>query len=260
MNKPVFFLDAGQSPWTTNPPLLVEKGQHQIYWIGMPDEDAFRCNTYLVVDGDEALLIDPGSILHYDYVLQRVSDIIAPSKIKGMVLCHQDPDVASSMPAWLKAFPDMLVISSGRTNVLLPHYGASNYTFYDIVLHPIYTFASGASIRFTEAPFLHFPGAFTSFDVETGVLFSGDIWAALDTDFTSVVQDFNSHALKMDLFHLDYMASNIATKGFANRIKHLPINAIFPQHGALIPSNFVKDAIRYLENVSCGLDLIYPSY
>ena len=86
MNKPVFFLDAGQSPWTTNPPLLVEKGQHQIYWIGMPDEDAFRCNTYLIVDGDEALLIDPGSILHYEYVLQRVGNIIAPSKIKGMVL------------------------------------------------------------------------------------------------------------------------------------------------------------------------------
>lgn len=260
MSQPNFYLDSKTKPWALQPSLLAENGPHRIYWLGMPDNDAFRCNSFLVVDGEEALLIDPGSILHFDYMLQRVRTICSPANLKGMVLCHQDPDVASSMPAWLKAFPEMLVISSGRTNVLLPHYGASDYAFHDIVPQPFYTFSSGARLQFTEAPFLHFPGAFTTFDHETGVLFSGDIWAALDTDFTSIVQDFVAHALKMDLFHLDYMASNVATKGYASKIKGLPINAIFPQHGALIPQKFVKEAIHYLENVNCGLDLIYPSY
>ena len=61
----------------------------------------------------------------------------------------------------------------------------------------------------------------------------------------------------MDLFHIDYMASNKATNGYAQKIKHLPISAILPQHGSIINSNFVNDAIKYLENLQCGLDLLY---
>jgi len=36
------------------------------------------------------------------------------------------------------------------------------------------------------------------------------------------------------------------------------VKAILPQHGSLIPEKFVDDAIRYLSNLRCGLDIIYP--
>lgn len=77
-------------------------------------------------------------------------------------------------------------------------------------------------------------------------------------DWKLVVDDFSRHELKLTLFHIDYMASNIAARGFISRIRNLELDAILPQHGSLIPKKFVRKAMDYLQNLKCGLDLIYP--
>lgn len=61
----------------------------------------------------------------------------------------------------------------------------------------------------------------------------------------------------MDLFHLDYMASNIAAQGFVNKLDGLEIEAILPQHGSIIPAVHVPAALQYLRELRCGLDIIY---
>ncbi|OYT15805.1 MAG: MBL fold metallo-hydrolase [Bacteroidetes bacterium 4572_77] len=240
--------------------LFDDKNGHQIYWLGINEETAFRCNTYLIVDNEEAFIVDPGSRMYFEFVKQRVLDIIPLKQLKGMILCHQDPDVAGSSIDWLELNPKLLVVSSDRTNVLLPHYGIKDYDFYSIGLENNfrYQFSSGHILQFIEAPFLHFPGAFTIFDKESQFLLSGDIWAALDIDWKLVIDDFDSHTMKLDLFHLDYMASNVAARGFAMKIQDMKIEAILPQHGSIIPKKFVVDAIKYLEELQCGLDIVYP--
>jgi len=90
-------------------------------------------------------------------------------------------------------------------------------------------------------------------------MFSGDIWAALDIDWSLIVKDFDAHADKMDLFHKDYMASNIAARGFVESIENLTINAIFPQHGSIISGDYVVPALDYLRNLKCGTDIIYAN-
>jgi len=243
------------------PTLLFDNGLgHRIFWLGIPEETAFRCNSYLIVDGDEAIIVDPGSRDFFDFVKKRIEEIIPLSNLKGMILCHQDPDVAGSTIDWLEFNPELKVISSDRTNVLLPHYGIKDYPYYSIGLDNDfrYQFSSGKTLQFIEAPFLHFPGAFTTFDKESEFLLSGDIWAALDIDWNLVVDNFSDHEMKLDLFHLDYMASNIASRGFAHKIQDMKIEAILPQHGSIIPKEFVIDAIKYLEELRCGLDIVYP--
>ncbi|MDD5717716.1 MAG: MBL fold metallo-hydrolase [Sulfuricurvum sp.] len=239
------------------PTLLYESGEHQIYWLGIEEETAFRCNVYLIRSGEEYLLVDPGSRQYFDQVKSRVGQIIDPTKIGGIILCHQDPDVSASMIDWLELNPDLLVISSPRTNVLLPHYGRSDYRFYDISDTFEYRFANGHKLRFIEAPFLHFPGAFTTYDETSQLLFFGDIWAALDTDWQLVSDDFEIHKLNMDLFHVDYMASNIAARGFVRRLDGIRIEGILPQHGSIFAEKDVPLALHYLKNLRCGLDIVY---
>lgn len=180
--------------------------------------------------------------------------------IVGLILCHQDPDVAASMYDWLKFKPELKILSSARTNVLLPYYGISEYDFYDVGLvnESKFKFFNGIELQFIEAPFLHFPGAFTTYDPVSKFLFSGDVWAAIDIDFKFIVDNFSDHTLKLDLFHIDYMASNIATRNFAKKLADYNIDSIVPQHGAIIPLQFVDDAIEYLKDLRCGLDIIYP--
>ncbi|MFK5891524.1 MAG: hypothetical protein QM486_12415 [Flavobacteriaceae bacterium] len=243
------------------PTLLFDNGNgHQIFWLGIPEETAFRCNTYLILDQQEAIIVDPGSRAYFEFVKKRVAEIIPLEYLKGMILCHQDPDVAGSSIDWLDFNPELLLISSDRTNVLLPHYGIKDYNYYSIGSENNYQyrFSSGNVLQFIEAPFLHFPGAFTTYDKETQFLLSGDIWAALDIDWQLVIDNFDNHTMKLDLFHLDYMASNIAARGFAMKIQDINIDAILPQHGSIIPKEFVIDAIKYLEELQCGLDIVYP--
>jgi flavorubredoxin len=88
-------------------------------------------------------------------------------------------------------------------------------------------------------------------------LLSGDIFAALDLDWTLTVNDFSEHIAKMDLFHMDYMASNLAARGFVRRLDGIELDGILPQHGSVIKKDHVPLALDYLENLRCGLDIIY---
>ncbi|MFH1333858.1 MAG: MBL fold metallo-hydrolase [Pseudomonadota bacterium] len=244
---------------TKQPTLLFSNNGHEIYWLGIPDETAFRCNAYLIKDGDDAIIVDPGNKGFFEFVKKRVAQIMDPKKVMGQILCHQDPDVAASMPDWLQVNAKMKVFSTPRAQVLLLHYGAKGYDFYDVSAEPEFTFSSGNTLKFIEAPFLHFSGAFVTYDVQSCYLFSGDIWAALDIDWTLVVKDFAYHAGKMDLFHLDYMSSNLAARGFIKRLQdiQLPIDAILPQHGSIMGKRHVQSALDYMKNLRCGTDIIY---
>lgn len=238
------------------PVLLFQENDHKIYWVGINDETAFRCNVYLIVDNNEAIVVDPGSKSFFEQVKSNIQKITPLENVLGLILCHQDPDVASSMVDWLTFNPKIKIISSNRTNVLLPHYGISEYDFFDICENS-FIFSSGKELKFIEAPFLHFPGAFTTLDITSNYLFSGDIWAALDIDWKLIVDDFETHMMNMDLFHLDYMASNVAARGFARKLDNITIDAILPQHGSIINKENVENAITYLKNLQCGTDIIY---
>jgi len=244
----------------TSPILLFEQGDHRIYWLGMNLPDAFRTNIYLVEDGDEAVIIDPGSKTFFETIKERLKNIGCLDKVVGAVFCHQDPDVAGSISDWVNFLPGFKVMASSRTNILLPHYGISDYVYYSTEKKNNYSFRfkSGRRLQFIEAPFLHFPGAIATYDPVSRFLFSGDIWAAIDYQFEFIVKNFEGHIPKLNLFHLDYMSSSIATQGFAGKLYDYDIDAILPQHGSIISKQDVEEAIEYLEKLYCGLDLIYP--
>jgi len=241
------------------PILLFEDGDYQIYWLGLNDDNSFRVNVYLIKSGDEAVIVDPGNRNFFEPIKKEVINILGDvNKVKGAIFCHQDPDVSASIIDWLEILPDMQIITSPRVNVLLPFYGIKDdYNFFDITKSH-FEFSNGKILTFIESPFLHFPGAFTTYCNTSKFLFSGDIFAALDVEWSLIVENWETHEMAMNGFSQDYFASNTATRGYAMKIEKLPIEAILPQHGSIIPQKFVKNSIQYLRELRCGLDLIYP--
>ncbi len=240
------------------PTVLFETDNHRIFWLGIERNTVFRSNAYLIADGDDYFLIDPGGPRDFPYVRSRVSQITSPKNVSAVILCHQDPDVTGSLKNWLDVNPALRVFTSPRTHVLLPHYGIPDYGFVDIESQTNHAFKSGNTLQFIGASFMHSPMAFTTYDEVSNYLFTGDIFAAIDSDWRLVVDDFQGHRAKLDLFHTEYMASNLAARGFLRNLSGFAVNALLPQHGSLIPERYVKDAFAYLRNLQCGLDLIYP--
>jgi len=241
-----------------HPTCLFEKDGHAVYWLGVSEASIFRTNSYLIRDGDEAIIIDPGSRSFFRQTRDRVAQIVAPDQITGMILCHQDPDVFASMVDWLEINPDMNVYTSPRTQVMLPSYGCRDYRYVDNEENPALTLPAGAELKFIPAPFLHSPSAFATYDAAIGCLFSGDVFASLNVDTNLWAKEFDSLEGDMRMLHTEYMASNIAARGFTRRLDGLEIRAILPQHGCLIGAENVNPAIDWLTNLQCGADLIYP--
>lgn len=54
----------------------------QVWWVGhyLPG-DKFQCHAYLIENGDQSVLIDPGSQLTLDGTLRKIEEIIPFSKI-----------------------------------------------------------------------------------------------------------------------------------------------------------------------------------
>jgi flavorubredoxin len=60
----------------------------RIYWVGhyLPN-DPFQCHAYLIENGDQSVLFDPGSKLTFKYTLRKIEKIISFNNIKYFV-CH----------------------------------------------------------------------------------------------------------------------------------------------------------------------------
>ncbi len=252
---------ASESPDLSRPVCLHE-GDHAVYWVGSEEPSPFRCNAYLVVDGEHRILMDPGSTMHhFPQVRARVEQIVPASSLTHVVAHHQDPDLCDSLPSWLELAPDLTIVTTPRVRVLLPYYGfPSDVNWLDVSPEDSTTLElDHGSLVFITAPFLHFPEAFVTYDETTGFLFSGDIGAAVEEDWRLVVEDWDRHWQTMLPFHVFYMASRKALRGFLRKIEPFPVSAICPQHGSIIPPAQVQRALESLANLPCGLDLLYPA-
>jgi flavorubredoxin len=242
------------------PVILYDDGEHRVAWVGSSENFIFRCNAYFISSGNKNVLIDPGGIQHFPQVKDRVSQLIDPAEVTHIVSHHQDPDVAGSIPKWLEINPEITIVTTPRTKVLLPYYGFDrdkakwlNVSSLDDTSIEL----KGGVLLFLTSPFLHFPDAFVTYDSKSRLLFSGDIFAAIQQKWELIVSDFERHKTEMMYFHVYYMASNRALKYFVDKIKPFPIDAIVPQHGSIIPKEHVKKALEFLENLKCGIDLLY---
>lgn len=238
--------------------LLFNENGHRVYWVGSVENSLFRCNTYLLQDGAQNYLIDPGGlVIHFPQVVERVKTLIEPAEITHIIAHHQDPDLCASIPLWLKFNKDIVIMTDPRARVLLPHYGIVDGKYFSVDGKTV-ALPSGGELKFIRSPFMHFPGAFVTYDSASGFLFSSDICATLDDNWKLVADDINSHLGLMNAFLEDYIACNKAIKGFLRNIKALDIEAILPQHGSIIKREFVKPTLDYLKDFKCGLDIIYP--
>jgi len=221
-----------------------------VYWVGSHTlHKSLVCNPYLIVDGDEGVLIDPGNVLDFEIVLAKVKELIPLEKIKTIILHHQDPDFCSSLPLWEKAgFKGQLALH-WRTSLIVQYYGITspfyvvNENQYRLVL------SGGRLLRFIGAPYLHFPGSIMTYDETSRILFSGDLFGAMSEQQTLFADE--KYPERMKAFHEHYMPSQAILKAAMDKVMPLALDFIAPQHGCIIHKN-VKDYVRILSNLECG--------
>ncbi len=229
----------------------------EIFWAGFHDKEAsLHCNSYLLIDEEEAIFIDPGSISHFPIIMRKVLDLVNPDQISTLVAQHQDPDVCGNLMIVEDMIdnPNLKIAAHINTIRLIRHYGIRS-EFYAVEENDYrLTLKSGRVLEFIFTPYLHSPGAIATYDPKTKSLFTSDIFAAIDRKWTLFAEgDFLS---PMDAFHQVYMPNNAVLKKCMERFEKMEIDRLIPQHGSILEGDDVHTAIQHLKHLPCGTDLM----
>lgn len=229
----------------------------EIYWVGFEEKTShLHCNPYILVDEQEVVFFDPGSIPDFPSIMRKVLDVVDPQSISLIVASHQDPDVCGNIAIVedVIANPDLKFAVHSNTGRLTDHYGIITHSYLVDKNDYTYTLKSGRVLEFIHTPYCHAPGAIVSYDKKSKTLFSGDIFGGISDEW-GLFSDKNLFE-NMKVFHQLYMPSHQILKHAMNKLDGYEIEQILPQHGSVIEGENVKKAIEFLKNLPCGVDLI----
>jgi len=161
-----------------------------VYWVGVEDWnrrifDALiplpmgtSYNAYLIVGKEKIALVDTVQNNFADEMLQKIGKIVDPERIDYVVMNHAEPDHAG-------AIPRVMAVAKNAKLVVTKMGADMAKVFYDVppertimVKEADTLDLGGKTLRFIDAPWLHWPETMFTYGVEDGVLFPCDFFGA----------------------------------------------------------------------------------
>jgi flavorubredoxin len=217
----------------------------QVYWVGIRDWnrrlfDALiplpkgtTYNSYLVIGSAKKAVIDtvnPGFEKEWQ---EKISKVVNPADIDYVIMNHAEPDHAGSIP-------HMMAINSKAMLVTTSQGAKMARVFYNVPENRIKTVANGDSLdlggktlRFIEAPMLHWPETMFTYLPENKTLFPCDFFGSHIAQglFDDEIEDLLVFAQKY--FGEIMMPFRFNAQKGMEKIKDLEINMIAPSHGPI---------------------------
>ncbi|HVZ31590.1 MAG TPA: MBL fold metallo-hydrolase [Polyangiaceae bacterium] len=211
-------------------------------------------NEYVVSNGAEAILTDPGGQEIFPAVFSALSVDFDPRRITHIFSSHQDPDVISSLALWLAFKPSLRCYASWLWSSFIPHFGGNPDTIIDLPDEPTTIQVGSQTLQTVPAHYLHSSGNLQLYDPAAKILFAGDIGAALlpADEHGLFVKDFDRHVRYAEGFHRRWMGSEQAKLDWCERASHMAIDMLCPQHGAIYQGADVGRFINWLADLKIG--------
>ena len=236
---------------------IYENGNHK--WAAItrdPDKPNYLVDTneFLIINGKESILTDPGGMEIFASVISAISAEYDPRQIVKLFASHQDPDIVSSLALWLDFNPDLKCYLSWLWTSFIPHFGGNGETFIPIPDDGMSIMLGNLMLEAVPAHYLHSSGNFHLYDRKAKILFSGDVGAALlpHDENGLFVKNFDNHIKHAEGFHRRWMGSNEAKLDWCGRVDQLEIDMLCPQHGAIYQGADVKRFINWLAEFEVG--------
>lgn len=229
----------------------------RIWWVGsMLPDDKFQCHVYLIEQGDQSVLVDPGSALIADEIIRKIKSVTSLANIRWLICSHADPDIIGALPKLVARglHPDASIVTYWRDEALIIHSGTP-LPFWRIEEHDWQLELEDRTLKFVFTPYLHFAGAFCTFDETSGTLFSSDLFGGFTTD-QSLYATSLAYFDAIRGFHEHYMPSREILAHSLQMLRALPMKRIAPQHGQIIPERLIAPIMDRLEKLECGIFLL----
>ncbi len=251
----------------------------KIYWVGFQERRSnFRCNPYLILEGDQAVLIDAGSRPDFALVMMKILQTgVTPEQIVALIYQHYDPDLCGSLSNMVDICENqnLIVLSEPNNNTFLSYYleRQKRSLLQSIDDHGLMFKFGERTVQFFKTPYAHSPGSFVTYDGKTKTLFSSDLFGGHSPHWKLFFEmeeecygcEDHDRCLRQgkgcplrDIFefHRKIMPSEKALRYAMDVIGNLDIRMIAPQHGSIFSKtrdiNFIIEKLRALRGV--GID------
>jgi flavorubredoxin len=234
--------------------VIFEQGAHKWVIIARDPEKpgyVIDTNEYLAIQGEEAILTDPGGMEIFPAVFSAISEVFDPAGIKMIFASHQDPDIISSLSLWLDFNPELRCHVSWLWGTFIPHFGGNDRTLIGIPDEGKTFELGNLKLEAVPAHYLHSSGNFHLYDAKAKLLFSGDVGAAMlpHNEQYIYVEDFDKHIRYAQGFHRRWMGSVEAKLDWCERASKLAIDMMCPQHGAIFRGKDVERFINWFADL-----------
>ncbi len=207
-------------------------------------------NAYLIQD-EKTALIDTVKHTFSNELLQNICEIVDPAKIDYIIINHLEKDHSSSLPIITKYAKNATIIASPRgKDAIIEHYGA------DFCIETVKTGdelkLGKRTLRFVEAPMVHWPDSMFTYVVEDKILMPNDAFGqhfATSERFNDQVDErvLMEEAKKYYANILMPLAPLIKLKLEEVTKMNIPIDMIAPSHGLIWRSDPSKIVRAYLD-------------
>lgn len=218
-----------------------------VYWVGVEDWnrrifDALiplpmgtSYNAYLVVGKTKTALVDTVQNNFADEMLQKIGQIVDTEKIDYVVMNHAEPDHAGAIPRVMTVAKNAKLVVS-KIGVEMAR------VFYDVL--PERTIMvkegdildlGGKTLRFMDAPWLHWPETMFTHCVEDRILFPCDFFGAhlaksklFDDELGDIVLP------EAKRYYAEIMMPfPVAIERALDKVKNMDLRMIAPSHGPI---------------------------
>lgn len=224
---------------------------NDVKWIGVLDHDIVTFdvvmetlngttyNSYFI-NAEKKAIIETTKLKFWDTYLAKIKQVCNPAEIEYIILDHTEPDHSGNLANLLKLAPNATVVGSGNAIRYLKDMFIID--FKSIQVKDGDTLSLGnKTLRFFNAPNLHWPDSIYTYLVEDKLLFTCDSFGAhfcSEEMFDDLVENYD------DSFRYYF---DVILKPFSKfflksieKIKPLEINAICTGHGPILRSNWKK--------------------
>lgn len=213
-----------------------------IFYVGSKDPDLRKFdalvhlpygtsyNSYLVKGGKKTALIDTVAPGFQDEFLAKLKQITDIKKIDYLVMNHAEADHASAIPHISEASSATLLTSSKGAK-MAERFSGVNPDRIKIVDFDETIDLGGKTLRFIDAPWLHWPETMFTYIPEDKILFSGDFfgghisYGTFDSDAENAIPAAKSYFAEIMLPYKNF------GKKALDKIAELDIAMIAPTHG-----------------------------
>jgi flavorubredoxin len=218
-----------------------------VFWVGASDWHSrlfdslislpygTSYNAYLIVGKNKVALIDTVWTPFADVLLSKIKKIVKPEKIDYLVMNHAEPDHAGSIPKVLSVAKNAKLVAMKRgMGMAKVFYDVSDERMLEVKEGDAIDLG-GKTLRFLEAPWLHWPETIFTFLVEDGILFPCDFFGAHVAVSRLFDDEAGDHIMsEAKRYYADIMMPfPVFVKRALDKIKDLDIRMIAPSHGVV---------------------------